>query len=75
MAIRATLRKYTTRKSATVQRTAGWEKPQEVIVSISIDVPRHASDVDAHRALAQAVTAMQAQLDQAFAHKTTFTSH
>ena len=74
MAIRSTLRKHTTRKAATVQRTATWDQPQEVIVSISVDVPRHATEADVQRAMASAVTAMQAQLDQAFAHKTTFTS-
>lgn len=74
MAIRSTLKKHTTRKAVTVSRTATWEKPQEVIVSLTIDVPRHATEADVQRALSSAVTAMQAQLDQAFAHKTTFTS-
>lgn len=75
MAIRTTLRKHSTRKAVTVSRTATWDKPQEVIVAISVDVPRHATESDVHRALASAVTAMQEQLDAAFAHKTTFTSH
>lgn len=75
MALRRTLTKFTTRKSAIISRTAEWVVPQEVIVSITVDVPRHSSESDVHRALASAVTAMQDQLDQAFAHKTTFTSH